>query len=81
MTEPVTDQIPDQECLRCRTTLTDWGIHEFRTGGTGGASKPLIAKLAELGDEKVVPFHLRYCSRCGQVDVRLPAGQPSGGRW
>jgi hypothetical protein len=76
MTEPETDQIPDSLCLRCRGELTDWGIHEFRTGGTAGSSKLLFGEWAELGEQKV-PFHLRYCSRCGQVDVRLPADQRS----
>ena len=76
MTEPVTDQVPSRECLRCRGTLTDWGIHEFRMGGTSGASKLLFGELAELGEQKV-PLHLRYCSRCGQVDMRLPSGSPS----
>ena len=81
MTEPETDQVPSDACLRCRGTLTDWGVHQFRTGGTTGGVKLLVGELGELG-ERMIPFHLRYCSYCGQVDVRLPAptATPSG-RW
>jgi len=72
MTEPETDQIPGDACVRCRAQLTEWGVYEFRTGGTTGTSKLLFGEWAELGEEKV-PLHLRYCPHCGQVDVRLPA--------
>ncbi len=71
MTEPDA-QIPADQCVRCRSALTDWGVHQFRTGGTTGPSKLLFGEWAELG-EAMIPLHLRYCAACGQVDVRLPA--------
>ena len=81
MTEPDTDQVPSDACLRCRGTLTDWGVRQFRTGGTTGGAKLVFGNLAELG-EQMIPFHLRYCSNCGQVDMRLPAPtDKSTGRW
>ncbi len=66
------DPMTSDACLRCGRPLTEWGVLEFRTGGTGGAIKLLIGELGELGEE-MVPLHLRYCAACGQVDVRLPA--------
>jgi hypothetical protein len=71
MTEPETDQIPSDLCLRCRGRLTEMGTYEFRTGGTSGGAKLLFGEWAELGEEKLA-LHLRSCSRCGQVDVRRP---------
>jgi hypothetical protein len=66
------ERIPDDRCVRCRSELTDWGIHDFRTGGITGGKKLLFGEWGELGEE-LVQFHLRYCSACGQVDIRLPA--------
>ncbi len=71
MTETDAEAIPMDDCLRCRGPLADWGVIEFRTGGTSGGAKLLFGEWAELGEEKV-PLHLRYCPGCGQVDVRLP---------
>jgi hypothetical protein len=72
MTEPTTSRVPDGACLRCRGPLAEWGVREFRTGGTSGGAKLLFGEWAELGEEKV-PLALRYCPACGQVDIRLPA--------
>ena len=81
MTEPVTAQIPSDACLRCRGTLTDWGIHQIRSGGTTGTAVLALGQVAELGESKI-PLHLRYCPSCGQVDVRLPEPTAnSTGRW
>jgi hypothetical protein len=73
MIEPITTRVPDDACLRCGNPLTEWGTHEFRTGGTTGGAKLLFGEWAELGEEKI-PLELRYCGACGQVDIRLPAG-------
>ena len=72
MTEPATTRVSDGACLRCGNPLTEWGTHEFRTGGTPGGAKLLFGEWAELGEEKI-PLELRYCGACGQVDIRLPA--------
>ena len=65
------DPVTRDPCLRCGGPLSDWGVVEFRTGGTGGTIKLLIGELGELGEQKV-PLDLRYCAGCGQVDLRLP---------
>jgi len=81
MTEPVTAQIPSDACLRCRGTLTDWGIHQIRSGGTTGTAVLALGQVAELG-ERMIALHLRFCPTCGQVDVRLPEPTAnSTGRW
>jgi hypothetical protein len=72
MTEPTATRVPDGACLRCGGPLTEWGVQEFRTGGTSGGAKLLFGEWAELGEEKI-PLELRYCAACGQVDIRLPA--------
>lgn len=70
------DAVPvtSNPCLRCGGSLSDWGIVEFRTGGTSGAIKLLIGEWGELGEQKLA-LELRYCSRCGQVDLRLPPSE------
>ena len=75
MTEPETDQIPGDACVRCRGQLTEWGVYEFRTGGTTGTSKLLFGEWAELGED-MFPFEVRACRACGHVELRLP---PSSG--
>ena len=80
MTEPDTDRIADDACLRCRGPLTDWGTLEFRTGGTSGAAKLFVGEWGELGERKI-PFEFRYCGACGQVDLRLPPRPEKTGRW
>ncbi len=65
------DPVTNDPCLRCGRPLSDWGVVEFRTGGTGGTIKLLIGELGELGEQKLA-LDLRYCTACGQVDLRLP---------
>lgn len=68
MTEP-DFRIPEDECIRCRTKLSEWGLMHFRAGGTTGMA--LLFAGSDVG-EHLVPLRLRYCSNCGQVDIRLP---------
>lgn len=72
MTTSDPDPVTSDACLRCGHPLSDWGIVEFRTGGTAGTVKLVIGELGELGETKV-PIDFRYCTSCGQVDLRLPA--------
>jgi hypothetical protein len=64
------DPVTSDACLRCGHALANWGVVEFRTGGTGGAVKLLIGEWGELGEQKI-PLDFRYCTSCGQVDLRL----------
>jgi hypothetical protein len=65
------DPVTSDPCLRCGRPLSDSGVLEFRTGGTGGAIKLFIGEWGELGEQKVA-LDFRYCTSCGQVDLRLP---------
>ncbi len=49
MAKSDTDPVTSDPCLRCGRPLSDWGVVEFRTGGTGGTIKLLIGELGELG--------------------------------
>lgn len=71
MTTSDVDPVTSDGCLRCGGQLSRRGVVEFRTGGTGGTIKLLIGELGELGEQKMA-LDVRYCARCGQVDLRLP---------
>ena len=73
MTDPSGERpISDAGCLRCNAPLESLGVHQFRTGGTTGGWKLLFGEWAEVGED-MLPFEVRACRACGNVELRLPS--------
>jgi hypothetical protein len=65
------DRRPDNACLRCGSTISSDGIHEFRTGGSTGATHFFLGQWAELGEDKVT-LEVYVCRQCRHVELRSP---------
>lgn len=65
------DRRASDACLRCGSPISSDGIHEFRTGGSTGATHFLLGQWAELGEEKVT-LEVFACRQCRHVELRIP---------
>jgi hypothetical protein len=59
------------DCLRCGAPISSDGVHEFRTGGSTGATHFFLGQWAELGEEKLT-FEVFACRDCRHVEFRIP---------
>lgn len=59
------------DCLRCGAAISPDGIHEFRTGGSTGATHFFLGQWAELGEDKVT-LEVYVCRQCRHVEFRVP---------
>jgi hypothetical protein len=62
---------PNDQCLRCGSSIASMGVAEFRVGGTSGGWKLLFGEWAELGED-LVPLEAFGCATCGHVELRRP---------
>ncbi len=74
MTDPVPASL--DACLRCGTTMTNTGVHRFRTEGTSGGMKLFFGEWAELG-EQMIPMESLVCATCRRVELRIPTSPQS----
>jgi uncharacterized CHY-type Zn-finger protein len=74
----VTDPVPASlyACLRCGTTMTNTGVHRFRTEGTSGGMKVFFGECAELGAQ-MIPMESLVCPTCRQVELRITTSPQS----
>ena len=65
--------IDPMTCLRCGARLESYGEHEFKTGGSAGATAHFIlGAFASLGEDHVRLVFLG-CQSCGNVEFRMPS--------
>jgi|HubBroStandDraft_1064217.scaffolds.fasta_scaffold1557024_1 hypothetical protein len=58
-------------CGNCQIQMKDIGQVSFRTGGwVGGAG--FLAKGLNDAAERLQPFSLYYCDKCGKFDLYYP---------
>jgi hypothetical protein len=64
-------------CLRCGTEMDVVGVEDFRTGGTPGGLRRMVAggRWAQV-TEDLLPLGIMVCGECGYVEFRVPESMP-----
>jgi hypothetical protein len=67
----------DHDCLRCGDPMDVVGIEDFRTGGTPGGLRRMVAggTWAQV-TEDLLPLGIMVCGSCGYVELRVPESLP-----